>query len=194
MDGSKVVNLGLAWLVAAVFLPLSAQAWDMQSKVDSMTDESNMTATVKNGEGHTFTVYRQKDGSIWALFALSSKTGQTLSPKTMPVIRVDKYPPNDFMHDVELQALLAKINGTPVSPAYLYEPKRVHAKLWHGDDAQSRATVIDQLGQGKTLLVRYYLFTGGYKETLFALAPSGPFYQALALSAKPARHTANAAP
>ena len=180
--------------VAYAFIALTgvAHAWELETKVDSMTDEAKSMATLRNGEGHSFAVYRQKDGTVWALFSLASKTVQTLSPKTMPIIRVDKYPPNDFNHDSELATLLARLDRTTPTPTYSWEPKWVNAKLLHGDDAESRATVVDQLGQGKTLLVRYYLSTGGYKETSFAIGPSAPFYKALTLVSKPARHSVGA--
>jgi hypothetical protein len=180
-------------VLAFITLTASVHAWELESKVDSMTDEARSMATIRNGEGHSFSVYRQKDGTVWALFSLSSKSAQTLSPKTMPIIRVDKYPPNDFMHDADLQALLARLRGTTPTPTYFWEPKWVHAKLWHGDDAESRATIVDQLGQGKTLLVRYYLFTGGYKETSFAIGASAPFYRALTLVSMPARASVDVA-
>jgi hypothetical protein len=84
------------------------------------------------------------------------------------MFRIDKNEPHDVMLEKRLQEMGGGLQ------AFAWEPKWVNFLVWHGIEAQGRSKVLNELMQGTSVVFRYYLFTGGYKETTFSLADAGP--------------------
>ena len=53
--------------------------------------------------------------------------------------------------------------------AYEWEPKWVNFLMWHGKEDEGIANDLVQIIQGDTIVFRYYLTTGGSKDTSFTL-------------------------
>jgi len=133
-----------------------------------MTDETRKSAVVINEDGHSLSIYRHSSGAVWANFSLSSKSFDQLAPQKPPVFRIDKNEPHDVLLEKRLQEM-----GSGVQ-AFAWEPKWVNFLVWHGKEAEGRSKMLNELMQGTSVVFRYYLFTGGYKETTFSLSGAGP--------------------
>lgn len=174
-------------LFSLLLFPLAATAsasWNVETKSDSMTDEIKKSAIVMNDEGHSLSIYRHPSGVVWANFSLSSRSMDQLSQQKPPIFRVDKNEPHDIADEKRLQEM-----GIGVQ-AFAWEPKWVNFLIWHGKESEGRSKNLDQLMQGKSVVFRYYLFTGGYKETTFPLDGAGPVIaSALGISVEADRAT-----
>jgi len=163
-------------------------SWNVETKTDSMTDEIKKTAKIVNAEGHSLSVYRLPSGAVWANFSLSNQSLDQLSPQKPPAFRVDKNEPHDIADEKRLQEM-----GVGVQ-AFAWEPKWVNFLIWHGKESEGRSKTLDQLMQGKSVVFRYHLFTGGYKETTFSLDGAGPaIASALGISVEADKATAERA-
>lgn len=143
-------------------------SWEVEIKTDSMTDEEKKTAKVINEEGHSIAVYRLPNGTVWVNFSLSSRSLNQLSPQKPPVFRIDKNKPHDIANEKQTQEMRLGIE------AFAWEPKWINFLIWHGKESEGRSHNLRQLMQGETIVFRYHLFTGGYKETSFSLEGAGP--------------------
>lgn len=143
-------------------------SWNVETKTDSMTDEIKKTAVIVNDEGYSLSIYRHPSGAVWANFSLSDRSLDQLSPQKLPAFRVDKNEPHDITDEKQLQEMGVGLQS------YAWEPKWVNFLIWHGKESEGRSKTLDQLMQGKSVVFRYYLFTGGYKETTFSLDGAGP--------------------
>jgi len=146
----------------------SHSAWQVTTTKDSMTDETKKSAVVINEDGHSFSIYRHPSGAVWANFSLSSKSLYQLAPQRPPIFRIDKNEPHDVMLEKRLQEMGGGVQ------AFAWEPKWVNFLVWHGNEAGGRSKMLNELMQGTSVVFRYYLFTGGYKETTFSLTDAGP--------------------
>lgn len=158
-------------LVALPLLLAMATAfasWKVETKTDSMTDQTKKSAVVVNEQGHSLSIYRHPSGAAWANFSLSNWSLDQLSPQKPPVFRIDKNAPHEVADKKRLQEM-----GVGVQ-AYAWEPKWVDFLIWHGKESEGRSKTLDQLMEGRTIVFRYFLFTGGYKETTFSLDGAGP--------------------
>ncbi len=152
--------------VAAIFLlalalPATATEWTTTRRVDQMTDKEIRTATVTNDAGHSFSIYRVPSGQAWANFSLSDQTLDQISPKGLLMYRIDKHEPVDLAQGAALARYGVKLHE--------WEPRWVNFLFWHGREEQGRGQLV-ALMEGTTLLIRYRLATGGYKETSFPLS------------------------
>lgn len=145
----------------------ASASWNVETEADAMTDEIKKSAVVVNAQGNSLTIYRHPSGAVWANFSLSKGSMDQLSPQKPPVFRVDKNEPQDVAKEKRLQEMGVGIQ------AYAWEPKWVNFLIWHGKESEGRSKTLDQLMQGKTIVFRYYLFTGGYRETEFSLDGAG---------------------
>jgi len=143
-------------------------SWKVETKTDSMTDEIKKSAVVLNDQGHSLSIYRHPNGAVWANFSLSNRSIDQLSAQKPPVFRVDRNEPHDIADEKRMQEMGLDIQ------AFALEPKWVNFLLWHGKESEGRSKTLDQLMQGKSIAFRYYLFTGGSKETTFVLAGAAP--------------------
>jgi hypothetical protein len=147
----------------AFSLSVNAQQWRVETRRDSMTDEVKRTATITNQAGYSVSVYRGPGGAAWFNFALPTRSLGQISPKRAPVYRVDRHEPED------LDDLRRTSERSEALRLYTWEPGWVNAVIWHGDESEGRGASLEQLMNGKSLAVRYYLFTGGHRETTFPL-------------------------
>lgn len=133
----------------------AAPAWEVISHIDAITDAEVRRARIRNDEGHTFTISRLQSGDAQAIFRLSNRTLDQLSSERLPVLRVDKNAP------VELSALRAARLAS-------WEPKWVYFVIGQSGRPITQS-ILASLMSGEQVLIRYFLFTGGYKDTVFHL-------------------------
>lgn len=133
-----------------------------------MTDQKKVIAHVVNEQGHKFSVYRLgPSGPVWANFSIANTSFDQLAADKPIMYRIDKNAP----HTVERDSAMEELIGTRLSD---WEPKWINFLLWHGTEQDGRASALVELMEGQILTVRYHLFTGGYRDTRFALDGAGP--------------------
>lgn len=157
--------LGLFFLTV---MSIASASWKVETRTDSMTDQTNKYAYVINEQGHSFSLYRYPNGTVWANFSLSNGSIDQLSSQKPPLFRVDKNEAHEVSNDKLLQEMGVDIQ------TYAWEPKWVNFLIWHGKEDEGRSKTLSQLMHGKTVVFRYHLFNGGYKETTFSLDGAGP--------------------
>lgn len=143
----------------------AGDSWSVLESVDSMTDAKLISAGVTNKSGHSLAVFRQRDQSIWMIFRIDDKSTDVLG-RQLPIFRVDKEEP----FDAEINRRMDRLSRELKKPqnSYSSEPKWVGFKIFHGEGVPDRGPLAILL-RGKNIIVRYYLFTGGFKETEFTL-------------------------
>lgn len=142
--------------------------WKPKESIDSMTDAKIKTAEIVNSAGHSLSVYRHADHSVWITFRINEKNPDVLG-RQLPMFRVDKEKPSDGETNRELDKLTRRLGTTKPTHTYTAEPKWVSLKIFHGQ-GKPDGSLLAQIMNGEKILVRYYLFTGGFKETEFQLA------------------------
>ncbi|MBT3044253.1 MAG: hypothetical protein KME67_15435 [Candidatus Thiodiazotropha sp. (ex Codakia orbicularis)] len=170
--------VGIIFLVETQSIVLAD--WTVTKRVDAMTDEVRKSAIIKNKLGHTFSIYRiSPDGEVWGNFALAEGTFDQVDWKKPPIYRIDKHKPNDLESKKRLQEMGLGIH------AYEWEPKWVNFLMWHGKEDEGLSDSLVQLMEGKRVVFRYYLGTGGFKDTSFPLkGSSSAIAEAIGISAK----------
>lgn len=153
--------LGLWLILAGTGAALAS--WRIVEQTDSMTDEVTKFASVTNGQGHNFGVFRMKDGTAFAVFALSDREAQTINRQRVIMYRIDKNPAHDVGKLIQIGASLSMPWGQ-------IDRGRVSFRLWHGKSDEGLTPALRELLTGETLLVRYYLAAERYEETQFTLA------------------------
>jgi hypothetical protein len=179
-------TLLLALLLAAT--PVFGQGvWRLTAETDAMTDKVKRSASTVNSQGHELSVYRGPNNAAWVLFSLGKSSFDTLSPKQGPMYRVDKLQPHDLDTD-------RRMTGRGLGlDLYRWEPRWINFSIWHGKEAEGRSVKLKELMSGQTAVFRYYLGTGGYKETSFSLEGAGPVIAealGISLEADPATEAA----
>lgn len=156
-------------LLVLTLAAAAAQAgWTVSTHVDAMTDERRKSARVTNDLGHSFSVYRiTSGGAAWGNFALSDDVFDQVDWDRLPRYRIDKNEPHDLSR-------LKRMQQTLGMEMYSWEPKWINFRLWHGKYQEGLAADLVEMMTGDTLLVRYHLSTGGYKDTTFTLEGAGP--------------------
>lgn len=153
---------------------VSAQ-WTSEVRTDAMTDEVLATARVINGAGHEFAVFRvgSPGEPVLARFAIAEDSLGQISPGHPLMYRIDDHEPIN-LENVMFLAEKASELGLDDDPEKYYEwqPKWVNFGVWHGQGDLTRSTALEQIVNGETLLVRYNLPTGGFKDTKFSLEDS----------------------
>lgn len=149
----------MAGLVTVVFVSTAAAAgWAVETERDSMTDQVRKSATIRNASGFKLSFYRVADASVWMLFALPTDSADVLG-SPLPMYRIDKLKPNNMEESKEQSRLLKK-------PMFQAEPRWVNERVWHGQGEPTTGILRDFM-EGQSVTFRYWLFTGGYKETTF---------------------------
>lgn len=143
--------------------------WQLRTEVDSMTDRERKVASIRNDTGHSLSVYRMPDGSIWANFGLPKSNAEVLSSTQWPIYRVDKRTPRDLDAERRLQRLVRGITSRVT-----LEPKWINFMVWNGKVDAGRSEELIELSDGTAVTFRYFLFTGGYSETTFPLQGAAP--------------------
>jgi len=143
---------------------IAVAGWEVKETVDAMTDETKKTASETNEQGHSFSIYRiEKGGAVWGNISISKKVFDQLDPNKPPMYRVDKNDPVDLTKMKKMQDMGLGIQS------YSWEPKWVNFLMWHGKLDEGIAPQLESIMNGKKIVVRYFLITGGYKETTFSL-------------------------
>jgi hypothetical protein len=161
--------------LTAFFLASSATAgdWVTQEKVDPMTDETKRSALVVNDQGHQFSLYRiSEGGEVWANFSLGETDLDTLSGERLPRLRVDKHELVDLQDKKRLTEVMHRA-GDRSFRVYEWEPKWINFHVW-GGDGNLPAELLTDIMEGETLLIQYYLSTGGSKYSEFTLEGAKP--------------------
>lgn len=159
----KILRVIAALLVLSG--PAASAAWTVETRLDAMTDEEKRSAIVTNDEGHSFSVYRiEPGGAAWANFALSDQVLDQLDSQKAIMYRVDK---NDAVNLEEARGL-----GSLGIRAYEWEPKWINFRIWHGKIDEGLSNSLAEMLTGERLVVRYFLATGGFKDTEFSLVGS----------------------
>ena len=154
----------IAILVGLTIYSATFAYWTLDERIDAMTDEVKKTAVVVNDLGHTFSIYRvSEDGAVWGNFALSDGTFDQVDWGKPPIYRVDQNAPTNLARMKETQEMGLGIH------AYAWEPKWVNFLIWHGKEKEGISNDLVQLMEGQKVVFRYYLSTGGYKDTAFSL-------------------------
>tara|TARA_Y100000031_G_scaffold144424_1_gene175857 strand:+ start:151 stop:702 length:552 start_codon:yes stop_codon:yes gene_type:complete len=143
--------------------------WVINKEVDSMTDKKTTSAVLSNDEGYELKLYTLASGEFFCTFALPTNSLDVLSHSQAPMYRVDKNIQQD-LND------LAKMHDKLIEHgAYLYsqEPKWCNFIL-SAVEKKNRDTisgwVLEEFAKGEKIVFRYWLFTGGYKETSFSIS------------------------
>lgn len=148
--------------------PSQAGAWRVEQERDSMTDAVLRSAVVSSPEGHVLRVWRATTGDVWATFRLSDRSLDVLGGE-LPMYRVDRNEAKELAFTLKLENLLASLG----QPKHLLskEPKWVQWQMLDGGGGNEipRTTNLGELMIGSKVIFRYYLFTGGFKETTFSL-------------------------
>lgn len=151
-----------------VFLNVRAE-WKVVTTTDAITDKVMKTALIKNEIGHTFSIYRIKPGGeVWGNFAISEDIFDQIDPQKPPIYRIDNYEPLDLNLFKKMQDSQKAI-GMDGMQLYSWSPKWVNFAFWQGNEDEGINGKIVELMEGEKILFRYYLFTGGFKDTTFEL-------------------------
>lgn len=149
-------------LAGAFFLFLSSTSaleaeWTVEVKIDSMTDKEIREATTRGELGHTFKVVRpEPQGPVVGIFRLAENSGDVLDSENLAMLRVDSRNPIDL-------SSLARLGITS------REPRWITFRLWHGQEEEVGPGLLRDLMEGESLVLRYFLATGGFKEERFSL-------------------------
>lgn len=139
--------------------------WEIKREVDSMTDEEEISAVLFNGEGYKLRLYTLDSGEFFCTFALPADSLEAISHTQAPMYRIDKNEPHDLNLDVKFQEMTGK------KTLYQQEPKWCNfilsIKL---DKVEDIFGGLEQFAKGNKIVFRYWLFTGGYKETSFIIS------------------------
>lgn len=165
MINSSILTAATAIVLAISAAPTFGQTWQVITERDSMTDAVERSARITNASGHQLVVFRAANDEVWMTFRLSDRTADTISPEHLIMYRIDKHE----AHDVKDLKVVERLVDRPMLE---WQPKWVHFVFWHGKENEIRGS-IDHMMNGKVFLVRYFLSTGGSKETAFSLSGSG---------------------
>ena len=164
---SLVCVIGIAISAASAYgqnipAPVVLANWEFVERRDAMTDELVREARTRNLAGFELRVFRMASGKVYALFRLPDASTDVLSATRYPMYRIDQHKPQDLEND---RVLARVLNERPI----FEEPKWVQFLVWHGSDPYPTSGTLFDLMHGQRIVFRYYLFTGGYKETEFSL-------------------------
>jgi hypothetical protein len=151
---------GSSVLLAQVAAAAAVGEWKVKTEIDALTDQTRQVATVTNADGFTFSIYRTGRG-VWANFSLPHSDPESLDPTKLIQFRIDKYPAQGLESWVDVKRDLGL-------QLFDVQPKWINFALPPSGGGESEVTR-HRLQKGSTLLVRFYLFTGGSRDTTFPL-------------------------
>lgn len=134
--------------------------WQVSYESDAMTDKVTGYARTINAKGYKLMFYRDADNKVWLNFSLPPSSSNQISYKRAPMIRVDKHTAYDIdpIHKV-----------LDDKSYYQWEPRWFNLYIWAGVEEDGRSKIFENIMSGNSILIRYYLTTGGYEETSFSL-------------------------
>ena len=159
----RITHLILVLLQVCAYQVAEA-GWVNENYTDSMSDRVTRRALEKNEFGHTLSLARREDGSVWATFRLADSPPEVLTSSRYPVLRIDKNPPHDLDDDRRLEQLARTLPKRAFS-----EPKWIHFFVWSGKNSEGRSDFLREIMEGQAIRIRYFPVGGGFKETIFQL-------------------------
>lgn len=98
------MRIATSLMFSLLALACNAAPWEVVKQVDAMTDEARVSAMTINEDGASLSVYKVRDGSVWANFTLprsSAKELQSLIGRIVNALDAAKQLPET----VELKAV-----------------------------------------------------------------------------------------
>lgn len=154
-------------LIAALAILFACPAfgeWRFSSTKDAMTDETVKVA-VSSSDQLVAAIFRSKDGKAWMSLRIPDASSDMFEPSTSISLRVDDNPHQEYKRLPPL-----RIPGIPDAVTFNWRPKAVSFLIWHGNDSQGRAKILEQMMAGKSLLVRYISTGGNVRDVRLDLA------------------------
>ncbi|MBK8095053.1 MAG: hypothetical protein IPK32_24565 [Verrucomicrobiaceae bacterium] len=146
-------------------LPFFAHAeWRIGSSVDSMTDKQTKMATTTNSTGHRLSIYRSPSGAVYGLFSLPETNAEILDSR-LPMYRVDKLEVVDMDSAKSAASIVERSGGGRL---FVSKPKWLNFLVYHGEGEPKTGHLRDIM-DGKAMIIRYWLLSGGHRETTFDL-------------------------
>lgn len=135
--------------------------WVVETRTDSMTDKVIVEASTRGESGHILKVVRpEPEGPVVGIFRVAEDSSDILDSEKLGMLRVDAHDPVDL-------SLYASLLGGEFASA---EPKWLTFRIWQGEDTHAPSgSLLRDLMEGESLVLRYYLASGGYKEERFEL-------------------------
>lgn len=164
---TMATSLASFFLVSSLAATAVAQ-WRVKTTVDAMTDRTRKEAIATNPQGNSFAIYRLPDGQVLGLFALNQASPDILSERP-PMYRVDKNDPKELRDVMKYKMMVEEMLHEKSPVVYDQKPKWLNFTIWHGNDSEGICGSLAQLLSGRKVVFRYWLFTGGYKDTTFDL-------------------------
>lgn len=132
-----------------------AAGWQLESRIDAMTDETREEAYIENAGGDRLLIMRRSDGSIWGFLRLGG--GRMFGSSRQGVIlRVDAHAPIGYSGARE-----SEFEWNPTLVAFRMRPA-----------GSMYCEVFQQLHVGESLLVRYYPSDSTQRDIKFELDPT----------------------
>lgn len=157
-----VLKKWLFFLIGLSFNFSVYASWKVDESVDAMTDNVKKVAYVTNESGYKFSIYRLDNGAaVWGNFSVANNFVDLIDWEKPPIFRVDKNKPVNLARKKRIQELGFE--------AYEWQPKWVNFVLWHGKESDGLSSDLITIMNGHNIVFRFYLSTGGYKETTFSL-------------------------
>ena len=170
--------------VVLMIMPrISSAEWRVTQGTDELTDKPYSHAWIENDAGHRLTVRRQDDGTVWAIFRLSKSLVGVLDSSLGIAYRVDKLKAVNVRKDRELERRVGVL-------FVMREPSWIGWRIFSGKGAANHGSLRD-LMNGTEMLVRFYLFQDGARDTRFSLVGAKEaISEALNIPAEPDVETA----
>lgn len=143
-------------LVSFLFVSTGAGAaqWQLDSRVDAMTDLRTENAFIENEDGDRLTILRRGGQNIWGFLSLGGSR-MFGSSRQGVLLRVDDHPPVGF---------------SEANTAYEWNPTLAGFRL--GTDESSFCSIVRQLHAGEALTIRYFPSDSTQRDIRFELDPS----------------------
>ncbi len=143
-------------LLPFLFVSTSAGAaqWQLDSRVDAMTDLPSENVFIENAEGDRLTILRRSDQSIWGFLSLGE--GRMFGSSRQGVLlRVDDHPP---------------VGYSEANTAYEWNPALAGFRI--GTAESSYCSIVRQLHAGEALAIRYFPNDSTQRDIRFELDPA----------------------
>ncbi len=168
MNAITVKTTFVIFIILLLNQSLLCAEWEIKREVDSMADEEEISAVLFNDEGYMLRLYTLDSGEFFCTFSLPANSLDVLSNTQAPMYRVDKNEPCDLNLKVKWQEMVGE------KTLYQQEPKWCNfilsIKL---DKIEDIFGGLEEFAKGERIVFRYWLFTGGYKETSFIISGAG---------------------
>lgn len=148
-----------AMALSLLAMPAIGQQWKANVSTDAMTDQERRIAYITNDDGHSFAVSRTPTGAVLGMFELSDRSLDQLSHRRLPEFRIDR----GKVYDINIHSRMLRPSLEPQ-----WKPKFVTFHILSDAEPAGREMLSD-LANGKRMVLRYYLFTGGATDTAFTL-------------------------